>query len=139
MSAANTGQPISIPTGAVFLEGALDIPASATGVVIFSHGSGSGRLSPRNQFVASRLRERGLGTLLLDLLTEAEERDYERRFDIALLTQRLAHAVHFVRDNAATAAIPIGLTILSLITLPVGLEGTSMGSKLLLGTGLLKR
>ena len=109
MSAADTEQPVSIPAGAVSLVGALDIPATATGVVIFSHGSGSGRLSPRNQFVASQLRERGLGTLLLDLLTEEEDRDYERRFDIALLTQRLAHAVRFIRNHAETRTSPIGL------------------------------
>ena len=109
MRAIDTEQLVSIPAGAVSLKGALDIPATATGVVIFSHGSGSGRLSPRNQFVASELRAVGLGTLLLDLLTEEEERDYDLRFDIDLLTQRLAHAVRFVRDNATTGATPIGL------------------------------
>ena len=102
-------QIVSIPAGPVSLEGALHAPAGAAGIVIFSHGSGSGRLSPRNQFVAAELRELGLGTLLLDLLTEEEDRDYERRFDISLLTQRLGDAVRFIRDNAATSSAPIGL------------------------------
>ena len=78
------------------LEGALELPARPVGVVVFSHGSGSGRLSPRNRFVAAELHKRALGTLLLDLLTEPEDQDYQRRFDIDLLTQRLGYAVRFV-------------------------------------------
>ena len=109
MSAISTQQAVSIPAGPVFLEGTLHLPAAPTGVVIFSHGSGSGRFSPRNQFVASELRKLGLGTLLLDLLTEDEERDYDLRFDIDLLTQRLAHAVRFVRNHSACKAASIGL------------------------------
>ena len=100
---------VSIAAGLVSLEGALHEPANEAGVVIFSHGSGSGRLSPRNQFVAAELRKLGLGTLLLDLLTEEEDRNYERRFDISLLTERLGHAVRFIRDNASTRIAPIGL------------------------------
>jgi len=87
----------------------LHAPRAGSGIVIFSHGSGSGRLSPRNQYVASQLRETGLGTLLLDLLTEDEDRDYQLRFDIDLLTQRLAYAVQFVQSNALTEAARIGL------------------------------
>lgn len=109
MSNTKTEQLVSIPAGPVSLLGGLDIPTTPAGVVIFSHGSGSGRLSPRNQFVASQLRALGLGTLLLDLLTEEEDRDYERRFDIDLLTERLACAVRFIRETAATEANPIGL------------------------------
>jgi putative phosphoribosyl transferase len=93
----------------VALEGLLTRPAEATGVVVFSHGSGSGRLSPRNRFVAATLETAGFATLLLDLLTEQEDEDGERRFDIALLTERLAAAVRFLRNERATAALPVGL------------------------------
>jgi putative phosphoribosyl transferase len=98
-----------IRAGAVTLEGALEIPARAKGVVVFSHGSGSGRHSPRNQFVAAELRRAGLGTLLLDLLTVEEDRHYEARFDISLLTERLGHAVSFVQREATARSLPIGL------------------------------
>lgn len=87
----------------------LELPAAPRGVVAFSHGSGSGRKSPRNRFVAGELREAGLGTLLLDLLTTDEDQDREKRFDIALLTARLADAVRFLAGHQATRALPIGL------------------------------
>ncbi len=109
MSVADSGKLVSIPAGAVVLVGALHAPAPLGGIVIFSHGSGSGRLSPRNQFVASELRKLGLSTLLLDLLTEEEDRDYELRFDISLLTQRLGDAVRFIRDKPSTRDALIGL------------------------------
>lgn len=109
MSATQAQAPLSIPAASVVLEGSLALPDSARGVVVFSHGSGSGRLSPRNRFVAATLHERQLATLLLDLLTEEEDRDYERRFDIDLLTQRLADAVRFVRSRPATRDLPVGL------------------------------
>ena len=98
-----------IRAGQVTLEGVFELPDNASGVVVFSHGSGSGRHSPRNQYVAAELRRAGLGTLLLDLLTVAEDRTYETRFDIHLLTERLAHAVSYVRKNAATRDLPVGL------------------------------
>jgi dienelactone hydrolase len=104
------GEPVvRIPSGKVALEGVLELPDQATGIVIFSHGSGSGRHSPRNQFVAKELRQAGLGTLLLDLLTPEEDQDYEVRFDIDLLTERLGDAVRFVRQHPPTRALPIGL------------------------------
>lgn len=109
MSTSDSERLVSIPAGQVSLEGALHIPEEPAGVVIFSHGSGSGRLSPRNQFVAAQLRELGLGTLLLDLLTQREDSDYERRFDISLLTERLECAVRFIRDTSGTETAPIGL------------------------------
>lgn len=87
----------------------LELPAAPRGVVAFSHGSGSGRKSPRNRFVAGELREAGLGTLLLDLLTTDEDLDREKRFDIALLTARLADAVRFLAGHQATRGLPIGL------------------------------
>jgi pimeloyl-ACP methyl ester carboxylesterase len=109
MSEAQQAHEVAIPAGPVLLEGALHLPSQPRGVVVFSHGSGSGRLSPRNQFVAAQLQELALGTLLLDLLTQTEDRDYDNRFDIDLLTQRLGHAVRFVRDHATTKTLPIGL------------------------------
>ena len=96
---------VSIPAGRVALEGALDLPAKPSGLVVFSHGSGSGRHSPRNQFVAAELRRAGLATLLLDLLTPEEDQDYETRFDIDLLTERLGHAVRFVRSHPQTRGL----------------------------------
>ncbi len=87
----------------------LDVPRKAIGVVVFSHGSGSGRLSPRNQFVAAELRRAGVATLLLDLLTPAEDQVYENRFDIDLLARRLGDAVRFVRRETATRGLPVGL------------------------------
>jgi putative phosphoribosyl transferase len=77
--------------------------------VAFSHGSGSGRHSPRNQFVARELHKDALGTLLLDLLTQDEGRVAAMRFDIALLPARLADAVHFLATDPATRRLPIGL------------------------------
>jgi len=109
MSDDQFGARVFIPAGSVSLEGVLHLPSAAAGVVIFSHGSGSGRLSPRNRYVASQLQTAGLGTLLLDLLTEEEDRDYEMRFDIDFLTRRLACAVQFAGNNAVTNTLPIGL------------------------------
>jgi putative phosphoribosyl transferase len=100
---------VAIPSGAAMLEGVLETPPTPCGIVVFSHGSGSGRHSPRNRYVAQALHQRGLATLLLDLLTPEEDVDYAARFDIALLTQRLGDAVRHARATAATAALPIGL------------------------------
>ena len=90
------------------LEGALAIPPDASGLTVFAHGSGSSRLSPRNQFVAAELRKEGLATLLFDLLTEREDSDYRRRFDIALLTERLKATTEWLRKNVETSTLPIG-------------------------------
>ena len=100
---------VAVPAGAVTLEGILELPPQPRGVVVFSHGSGSGRNSPRNRFVADILHAEGIATLLVDLLTPEEDLDYEARFDIALLTDRLDHAVNFVRHAPGTAALPVGL------------------------------
>jgi dienelactone hydrolase len=104
---------VRVAAGPVTLEGVLGVPEGATGVVLFAHGSGSGRHSPRNQFVARRLREAGLATLLIDLLTEAEERVDERtrhlRFDIGLLADRLCGAVEWLAGLPATAGLRVGL------------------------------
>jgi putative phosphoribosyl transferase len=105
----NRAMKVLIPAGPVRLEGLLELPPAPSGVVAFSHGSGSGRNSPRNRFVAAELRKAGVGTLLLDLLTEEEDRDVENRFDIERLSGRLAHAVHFLAAEKASRALPIGL------------------------------
>ena len=83
----------------------LGVPDGASGLVIFAHGSGSGRLSPRNNPVAARLREAGMATLLLDLLTPAEEQDRRNVFDIALLASRLQRAVDWAAGHAETARL----------------------------------
>src|SRR4051812_2223596 len=87
---------VRVPAGCVTLEGDLDVPPKARGVVLFAHGSGSSRHSPRNRFVATKLREWGLATLLIDLLTREEEamdvRTARWRFDIGLLAERLVGA-----------------------------------------------
>ena len=102
-------QLVHIPVNGVTLEGALALPQKPTGLVLFAHGSGSSRFSPRNNFVAGELHQAGLGTLLIDLLTRSEDQDYERRFDIALLTQRLVAVSNWLANQSTTAALPLGL------------------------------
>ncbi len=96
-------QSVSIPVGRVRLPGSLALPPSARGLVLFVHGGGSSRSSPRNRFVAEDLGRAGLGTLRFDLLTPAEDTEYETRFDIDLLTQRLLAATEWIptRPDAA--------------------------------------
>ncbi len=99
---------VEIPAGRRMLKGILGVPAGATGVVAFAHGSGSGRFSPRNQFVARSLQEAGLATLLLDLLEEEEAEDRDKVFDIELLAQRLRYAAGWLRREPETAALGLG-------------------------------
>ena len=99
---------VHVPADGVTLEGALVIPGGAKGVVLFAHGSGSSRHSPRNTFVAGVLQEGGLGTLLIDLLTEREDATYETRFDIDLLSRRLAAATRWLGTEPRTAHLDIG-------------------------------
>jgi putative phosphoribosyl transferase len=87
----------------------LIVPPGATGVVLFAHGSGSSRHSPRNKFVAAQLREARLATLLIDLLTPKEDEVYRTRFDIALLTERLGEAARSLAREPQTKALPVGL------------------------------
>jgi len=108
MATRDREQPVRIPMDAAVHEGALVVPLGAKGLVLFAHGSGSGRLSPRNIYVAGVLRESGVATLLFDLLTEKEDRIYETRFDIDLLTQRLQLATEWVGQQAATRHLAIG-------------------------------
>jgi len=108
MATRDREQPVAIPMDADVHEGALIVPPGAKGLVLFAHGSGSGRLSPRNNYVASVLRDSGVATLLFDLLTEKEDRIYANRFDIDLLTQRLQLATEWVKQQAATRHLAIG-------------------------------
>ena len=89
------------------LKAILTVPANASAMIIFAHGSGSGRLSPRNNYVAAALREDGFATLLLDLLTLEEERNRANVFDIELLAERLSMAARWVREQSAFSEIPI--------------------------------
>jgi putative phosphoribosyl transferase len=100
---------VHIPADAVQMEGMLEIPPDAVGIVLFAHGSGSSRLSPRNNYVAGVLREAKLATLLLDLLTAQEDQVYQTRFDISLLTQRLYIAASWLRQSSDTGMLPLGL------------------------------
>jgi dienelactone hydrolase len=104
---------IAITAGGTTLQGDLNIPDRARGAVLFAHGSGSSRHSPRNRFVADVLQQAGLATLLLDLLTAEEEmaeRDtHHLRFDIDLLAARLTVAVDWLTENISTRALDIGL------------------------------
>lgn len=104
----NTGHPVRVPAGPVSLEGILAIPAGAKGIVVFAHGSGSGRFSPRNNFVARVLQEGGIATLLTDLLTEAEAGDRRLVFDIGLLAQRLAKITDWLRQGPTTRELAVG-------------------------------
>jgi putative phosphoribosyl transferase len=92
----------------VGLEGILGLPRPGGGIVLFAHGSGSGRLSPRNNYVAAALRSAGLATLLFDLLTDEEAADRRNVFDIELLAERLALATAWVRQQEDTRSLPIG-------------------------------
>ena len=97
-----------IPLEDVSLKGDMYIPDQARGLVIFSHGSGSSRLSPRNQYVARQLQSEGLATLLFDLLTPSEDQDYQMRFDIELLTKRLVAVTRWMEDNSQTRHLKLG-------------------------------
>jgi dienelactone hydrolase len=99
---------VTITIDGIELEGELLVPEGATGLVLFAHGSGSSRHSPRNNFVAERIRNRGVGTLLFDLLTEHEDRTYETRFDVPLLTDRLVGATRWVQGRETAADLNVG-------------------------------
>ncbi|MEX5303657.1 phosphoribosyltransferase family protein [Kocuria sabuli] len=99
---------VRVPAGTVQLAAHLHLPAPGAGVVVFAHGSGSGRHSPRNQYVASVLQDAGLGTLLLDLLTDEEEAERANVFDIELLARRLLLATAWLREQPGAAGSPVG-------------------------------
>jgi putative phosphoribosyl transferase len=104
---------VEIRSGPVVLQGDLVLPAGATGIVLFAHGSGSSRHSSRNQYVAEVLQRAGFGTLLMDLLTSDEEaidlQTRHLRFDIPLLGERLVSAIDWLQVRDETAALPVGL------------------------------
>jgi putative phosphoribosyl transferase len=104
---------VQIPAAGVILDGDLVVPADATGIVVFAHGSGSSRHSPRNRMVAGRLQEAGYATLLMDLLTpeedEVDSRTRKFRFDIPRLASRLTGAIRWFSDRVDTAKMPVAL------------------------------
>jgi putative phosphoribosyl transferase len=104
--------PVRVTIGPVSLEGILAVPGGSQGIVLFAHGSGSSRHSPRNQYVASALRKAGIATLLIDLLTEEEEAidalTRHLRFDINLLATRLVGATDWLEKNPETRSLRIG-------------------------------
>jgi putative phosphoribosyl transferase len=106
------GQVVQVPAGAVSLEGNLSVPEGARGIVLFAHGSGSSRHSPRNRFVAEQLRAGGLATLLIDLLTQDEEaidlQTAELRFNVELLAERLVGATDWLAQQPTTRSLRAG-------------------------------
>jgi putative phosphoribosyl transferase len=99
---------VSIPIGGVELAGRLVVPAAARRVVVFAHGSGSSRHSPRNRYVAEVLHDEGIATLMFDLLTPEEELDRHNVFDVELLGSRLAVAIDWLGEQPATRRLPVG-------------------------------
>lgn len=115
---------VHIPVDSVHLEGMLAVPDAAPGIVLFAHGSGSSRHSPRNNYVAGVLRECSIGTLLMDLLTPQEDSDYQTRFDIRLLTHRLLAATRWMQsENQAENEVANAAR-----NLPIGYFGASTGA-----------
>lgn len=99
---------LQIPVDRVTLKGDVGLPDNPKGFIIFSHGSGSSRLSPRNKFVAGALKKSGFGTLLFDLLTPYEDQDYEMRFNIQLLTHRLIAVTRWLKTQKEYKPLPFG-------------------------------
>lgn len=99
---------VQLHLGVADLEGIWDMPENPLGVVLFAHGTGSSRWSPRNQFVAHQLRDAGLGTLLVDLLTPQEDQNYIRRFEIEFLTERLGRITEWLRERIAGTGLRLG-------------------------------
>jgi putative phosphoribosyl transferase len=100
---------VKIPSGQLEIEGVLEVPAHAIGMVVFAHGSGSSRFSPRNNYVAGELHHARIGTLLLDLLTPGEDMQYSTRFNVSLLAERLASAVEWVQGQPGKKPLRVGL------------------------------
>lgn len=109
MSRFKDDEEVFIRTGSVTVPGNLTIPSHPKGVVVFAHGSGSSRLSPRNRQVAQTLNDAGIATLLFDLLTPSEERDRRNVFNVRLLSSRLVDAVRWVENRTGTSELPLGL------------------------------
>jgi len=113
MVSSDLESPVQIPAAGVILDGDLITSADAAGVVVFAHGSGSSRHSPRNRMVAARMQEAGYATLLMDLLTAGEDeidsRTRQFRFDIPRLASRLTGAIRWLSDRPDTAEMPVAL------------------------------
>lgn len=109
----NVERTVQVPVSHVVLDGTLGVPPRASGVVLFAHGSGSSRFSVRNRFVARELRDAGLATFLLDLLSpreeEVDEVTRQHRFDIEMLADRLVAAIDWLGANGDTAGLPVGV------------------------------
>jgi putative phosphoribosyl transferase len=103
---------VQIPSGDVIVNGNLEIPEGASGIVLFAHGSGSSRFSPRNMYVAELMSKKGIATLLIDLLTAEEEAvdEYtgQYRFDVNMLAERLVDSTKWLKQNLATKKLAIG-------------------------------
>src|SRR5262245_52030655 len=99
---------VAVEIGSVSLQGLLGFVEGSRALIIFAHGSGSGRSSPRNNYVAEQLRSAGYSTLLIDLLTPEEERDRANVFDVALLAQRLALASEWAAQDFRTRELAVG-------------------------------
>jgi putative phosphoribosyl transferase len=99
---------VEVEAFSVTLPGILSVPKNPRGIVVFAHGSGSSRLSPRNNYVATALHEAGFGTLLFDLLTSREDLVYDNRFDINLLSERLTAATEWLRAQKGIADLDAG-------------------------------
>ncbi|HEU5230097.1 MAG TPA: alpha/beta family hydrolase [Ktedonobacteraceae bacterium] len=108
MQTSHSERIVEIPADTVQLESALAVPEQAQGLVVFAHGSGSSRFSPRNNFVATVLRRADIATLLIDLLTRKEDEFYETRFNIDLLTERLLLVTAWLRKQPQTQKLSIG-------------------------------
>jgi len=99
---------INIQISSIMIEGELAIPQNVLGIVVFAHGSGSSRFSPRNNFVAQVLQKNNLATLLVDLLAKEEDLSYNRRFDISLLAERLIQITDWIKESEETKNLKVG-------------------------------
>ncbi len=118
---------IVIKIDSITLQGILAIPKKPQGIILFVHGSGSSRLSPRNNFVAKVLNNANFATLLIDLLSEEEDLNYETRFDIHLLTERVSKIIDWIKNSE------------NLHNMPLGLFGASTGAAAALEAANLKK
>lgn len=109
MALSAQSQMVAIAADGMQIEGMLEIPDDPLGAVLFAHGSGSSRFSPRNNYVAARLRQARFASLLVDLLSAEEDRTYQNRFDISLLSRRLHAAASWLRRDSVVSQLPIGL------------------------------
>lgn len=100
---------VKVKADKVYLDGILEVPENAIGLVLFAHGADSNRLSPRNDYVAKQLRNAQIGTLLIDLLTKEENQLYTTRFNIPLMTMRLNAICNWVETHPSIANLPLGL------------------------------